>query len=45
LAVRTCCKPKALAPFFWPVTNHIARNQTKRGFRVSWNTVPAVTDV
>src|SRR5271165_5985633 len=27
------------------VTNHIARNHIRSGLRVSWNTVPAVSDV
>jgi len=38
-------KPIALAPFFWLVTYQIARNQTRRGVRVSWKMVPAVTEV
>jgi hypothetical protein len=35
----------ALAPFFWLVTAHIARNQIVSGFRVSWKMVPAVTEL
>jgi hypothetical protein len=35
----------ALAPFFWLVTAHIARNQTVSGLRVSWKIVPAVTEL
>src|ERR1019366_5378116 len=41
----TRCNPNALAPFFWVVTHHMARNQTGNGVRVSWKMVPAVTDV
>src|SRR5215469_7082081 len=41
----TRCSPNALAPFFWVVTHHIARNQTGNGVRVSWKIVPAVTEV
>jgi|HubBroStandDraft_6_1064221.scaffolds.fasta_scaffold496125_2 hypothetical protein len=36
---------RALVPFFSLVTNHIARNQTERGFLVSWNKVADVTGV
>jgi hypothetical protein len=35
----------ALAPFFWQVTDHIARNQSVSGLRVSWKIVPAVTEL
>jgi hypothetical protein len=35
----------ALAPFFWLVTDHIARNQSVSGLRVSWKIVPAVTEL
>ena len=35
----------ALAPFFWLVTAHIARNQSVSGLRVSWKIVPAVTEL
>src|SRR5450759_5410237 len=35
----------ALAPFFWLVTYHIARNHITSGFRVSWKIVPAVAEV
>ncbi len=31
----TRCSPNALAPFFWVVSHHIARNQTGNGVRVS----------
>jgi hypothetical protein len=41
----TRCSPNALAPFFWVVTHHMARNQTGNGVRVSWKIVPAVTEV
>jgi hypothetical protein len=41
----TLCKPSALAPFFWLVTYHMARNHVFRGLRVSWNTVPTVAEV
>src|ERR1700719_3319957 len=41
----TRCSPRALAPFFWVVTHHMARNQTGNGVRVSWKIVPAVTEV
>src|SRR5437773_8117690 len=41
----TRCSPSALAPFFWVVTHHIARNHTGKGMRVSWKIVPAVTEV
>src|ERR1700687_5132531 len=41
----TRCSPNALAPFFWVVTHHMARNHTGNGVRVSWKIVPAVTDV
>src|ERR1039458_9269058 len=37
--------PNALAPFFWLVTYHIARNHMIKGLRISWKTVPAVTEV
>jgi hypothetical protein len=35
----------ALAPVFWLVTHHIARNHVGNGGRVSWKIVPAVADV
>ena len=35
-------EPERLIPFFWLVMNHIARNHSRNGLRVSWNTVPAV---
>src|ERR1022692_1632005 len=41
----TRCSPKALAPFFCVVTHHLARNQTGKGVLVSWNIVPAVTEI
>src|ERR1039457_5100524 len=41
----TRCSPNALAPFFWVVTHHMARNQTGNGVRVSWKIVAAATDV
>src|SRR5271167_4372620 len=41
----TRCSPNALAPFFWVVTHHIARNHTAIGMRVSWKIVPAVPEV
>src|SRR5436309_7249002 len=41
----TRCSPSALAPFFWVVTHHIARNHTGNGVRVSWKIVPSVTEV
>jgi len=28
-------------PFFWVVSQYIARNQSVSGLRVSWNIVPA----
>ena len=31
----TRCRPNALAPFFWVVTHHMARNHTGKGVRVS----------
>src|SRR5207245_3499705 len=41
----TRCRPNALAPYFWVVTHHMARNHTGSGVRVSWKIVPAVTEV
>src|SRR5713226_2303888 len=41
----TRCSPNALAPFFWVVTHHMARNHTGNGVRVSWKIVPAATEV
>src|SRR5215831_15796409 len=41
----TRCSPNALAPFFWVVTHHMARNHTGKEVRVSWKIVPAVTEV
>ena len=35
----------ALTPFFWLVTNHIARNHIRNGLRVPSKIVPAVSDV
>ena len=31
-------------PFFWLVTNHIARNHIRNGLRVPSKIVPAVSD-
>ena len=42
--LKTRCKPKALAPYFWLVTCHIASNQSRNGLCVSANSVPAVTE-
>jgi hypothetical protein len=33
------------APFFWVVTQYLARNHSLSGLRVSWKAVPAVTEV
>src|SRR5271166_5084635 len=38
-------RPSALTPFFWLVTNHIARNHIRNGLRVPSKIVPAVSDV
>ena len=38
------CSPRALTPFFWLVTHHIARYQLRSGRPVSWKIVPAVTE-
>ena len=35
LRPNTLCSPKALAPVFWVVTHHIARNHSGKGLRVS----------
>ena len=35
---------RSMAPFFWVVTHHMARNHTGKGVRVSWKIVPAVTE-
>jgi hypothetical protein len=35
-------RPSALTPFFWLVTNHIARNHSRNDSHVSWKPVPAV---
>jgi hypothetical protein len=40
-----CRRPSALAPFFWLVTYHIARDHITSGFRVSWKIVPAVAEI
>jgi len=38
-------QPKALTPFFWLVTNHIAGNHIRNGLRVPSKIVPADSDV
>jgi hypothetical protein len=39
------CRPRALTPFFWLVTNHMAMNQVLSGLRVPSKMVPAVSEV
>jgi hypothetical protein len=35
----------ALSPVFWAIISHITWNHKRSGFRLSSNTVPAVTEL